>query len=89
MDLAERDREHAGGRQEDDQGGDALPPAAARSDRATRQRLRTSRRDARHYFHVLRAGKRWRGFMAIPSARKKGKKLYVPRAMRVADGLPW
>ena len=38
-------------------------------------RLRTSKRDARHYCHVLRAGKRWKGFMAIPSVRKKGKKL--------------
>ena len=34
-------------------------------------RLRISKRDARHYFHVLRRGRRWKQWMAMPPIRNK------------------
>ena len=35
--------------------------------------FRVSKRDARHYFHILESGSRWRGYLGGPPIRKHGK----------------
>ena len=49
-------------------------------------RLRVSKRDARHYFHRLRLGIKWRPWLAHPPITRGGKKLY-PRHTCAAMGL--
>ena len=39
-------------------------------------RLRVSKRDARHYFHVLRMGEKWKAFTAGPPVIKHGLKKF-------------
>ena len=52
-----------------------MPQLATLSTRLGR-RLVLSKRDARHYFHVLRNGKRWRPYMCQPAVRKHHVKKY-------------
>eukprot|EP00972_Heterocapsa_arctica_P007823 1140476-Heterocapsa_arctica.AAC.1 len=45
------------------------------------RRLLVSKRDARHYFHVLRNGPKWRQWLALPPMMQRGLKKYpVQRA---------
>ena len=41
-----------------------------------RRKLLVAKRDARHYFHVLRAGAKWHRWLALPPVRRKDKLLF-------------
>ena len=41
-----------------------------------KRRLRLSKKDARHYFHTLRVGRKWAKFMAHPPVEVNGELLY-------------
>ena len=58
-------------------------PQLATTTLRPRCKLRVSKRDARHYFHVLRRGRKWRKWMAMPPVRKAQS-----RRPTGASGLP-
>eukprot|EP00974_Lingulodinium_polyedra_P072196 6987928-Lingulodinium_polyedra.AAC.1 len=52
-----------------------MPQLAAVSYRQ-HERPRASKRDARHFFHVLKSGRAWRPFFAGRHVLQRGKRVY-------------